>query len=310
MHRADKGAVQEHTHRNAELRRISRRRLWWALAINLAFLFVELIGGLATGSLALLADAGHMLTDVLALGLAIFVAHLATRPPTPERTFGFLGAEVVGAFLNGATLAVIVGLVFWEAAQRILTPTPVQGFGMLIVAFGGLLANLGSAWVLLGNRKDNVNIEGAFLHMMADALGSVGALLAGVVILLTGWTLIDPLASCLIGIRILWSSVGLLRQTLRILIHATPPDTDFQVIKAAIEANEHVAEVYDLHIWLVTSGFPVLTAHVRLKSDCCDTHHWQRCLRQMQDMIHDRFNIVHATLQFEPEGYQRDQRDF
>jgi cobalt-zinc-cadmium efflux system protein len=310
MHRGGKEAVREHTHPNSDLRRISRRRLWWALAINLAFLVVEVIGGLATGSLALLADAGHMLTDVLALGLAVFVAYLATRPPTPERTFGLLGAEVVGAFLNGATLVVIVGFVFWEAARRIFAPTPVQGLGVLVVAFAGLLANIGSAWVLAGSRKDSVNIEGAFLHMLADTLGSVGALLAGTVILLTGWTLIDPLASCVIGLLILWSSVGLLRQTLRILIYATPPDTDYHAIKAAIEANEHVAEVYDLHIWAVTSGFPVLTAHVRLRSDCCDTRHWQRCLRQIQNMIRNRFDIVHATLQLEPEGYQKDHRDF
>ncbi len=297
--------VHEH---GSDLRELSRRRLWWALAINLVFLLVEFVGGLLTGSLALLADAGHMLTDVLALALAIFVAHLAQRPATPARTFGFLRAEVIGAFVNGATLVVIVALIFREALVRFVHPAQVQGVGMLVIAAIGLLANLGTAWVLSGSRHENVNLEGAFLHMVADALGSVGAIAAGVVILLTGWMPIDPLASLVIGGLILAGSIGLLRRTLDILINATPAHLDFNEIKAALEANDHVAEVHDLHIWSVTSGFPVLTAHIRLKTDCCDTTHWQQCLRQMQDMLHDRFQIVHATLQMEPEGYAKDGR--
>ncbi|MBN1362040.1 MAG: cation transporter [Sedimentisphaerales bacterium] len=298
-----------HTHEHgSDLRALSRRRLWWALGINLAFLIVEAVGGLLTGSLALLADAGHMLTDVLALALAIFVAHLAVRPATPERTFGFLRAEVIGAFVNGATLVVIVVLIFREAVARFVHPPAVEGLGMLIVAVAGLLANLATAWVLWASRKENVNIEGAFLHMVADALGSVGAIVAGLVILLTGWMPIDPLASLVIGALILAGSIALLRRTLHILINATPAHLDFGQIKAALEANEHVAEVHDLHIWSVTTSFPVLTAHIQLKGDCCDTQHWQECLREMQDMLHERFDIVHATLQMEPEGYAKDHR--
>ncbi len=305
---------QEHDHDDhdhaADLRDVSRKRLWWALLINLAFLILEVIGGLVTGSLALLADAGHMLTDVLALALAIFVAHLAKRPATPQRTFGFLGAEVVGAFLNGATLILIVGLVFWKAIGRLMQPVAVEGAGMLIIAAAGLGANLASAWVLAGSRSENVNVEGAFLHMMADALGSVGAIVAGVVILTTGWTPIDALTSMVIGLLILWSSVGLLRRTLAMLINATPSHLDYDEIKAALEANEHVAELHDLHIWAVTSGFSVLTAHIQLREECCNTQHWQQCLRELQDMLHERFGIEHATLQFEPEGYAKDRRRF
>jgi cobalt-zinc-cadmium efflux system protein len=307
-HRHEHGEKHGPHDHHSQLRGSSRRRLWWALVINLTFLVVEVVGGLVTGSLALLADAGHMLTDVLALALALFVAHLAARPATPERTFGFLGAEVVGAFLNGAALVVVVGLVVWEAVKRMAAPVPVQGGGMLIVACAGLLANLVSAWVLFGERKENVNVEGAFLHMLADALGSVGAVVAGGVILLTGWLLIDSLVSFVIGVLILWSSLGLLRRTLRILINATPAEVDFHAIQAAIADNEHVAEVHDLHIWSVTSGFPVLTAHVRLRADCCDTRHWQQCLRAMQDMLRERFGIEHVTLQFEPEAYEKDNR--
>jgi cobalt-zinc-cadmium efflux system protein len=296
-------AHEEHDH-GADLREASRKRLWWTLAINLAFLLIEFVGGLLTGSLALLADAGHMLTDVLAMALAIFVAHLATRPATPERTFGFLRAEVIGAFINGGTLILIVGMVFLEAIRRFVHPPQVQGAGMLIIAFAGLLANLGSAWVLSGNRKDNLNVEGAFLHMLSDALGSVGAVLAGAVILATGWMPADPLVSIVIGLLILWSSIGLLRRTLAILIHATPANLDFSEILAALEANEHVAAVHDLHIWLVTSGFPVLTAHIWLKPMCSDPACWKQCLRELQDMLRERFDIEHVTLQLEPAGYR------
>ncbi len=298
----EEGGHGGHDH-EADLRGVSRRRLWWTLAINLAFLLVEFVGGLLTGSLALLADAGHMLTDVLALALAIFVAHLATLPATPERTFGFLRAEVIGAFVNGGTLILIVGMVFIEAGKRFIHPPQVQGAGMLIIAFAGLLANLGSAAVLSRSRTENINVEGAFIHMLSDALGSVGAVAAGAVILLTGWMPADPLISIVIGLLILWSSVGLLRRTLAILIHATPAHLDFNEVLAALEANEHVAAVHDLHIWLVTTGFPVLTAHIWLKPECSESVHWQKALQEMQQVLRERFDIEHATLQLEPAGF-------
>ncbi len=285
-----------------DLRVVSRRRLWWAMAIILVFLIVEVVGGLITGSLALLADAGHMLTDLLALAMAVFVGYLAERPATPERTFGFLRAEVIGAFINGATLILVVGMIFREAIGRFLHPAEVAGVGMLTVAVLGLLANLAGAWVLLGSRKENINIEGAYIHMLADTLGSVGAVVAGAVILSTGWMPADPLASVLIGLLILWSSIGLLRRTLAILIQATPPHLDFHEIQAALEANEHVAAVHDLHIWSVTSGFPVLTAHIWLKPMCSDPACWQQCLRDLQGTLRERFGIDHATLQLEPAG--------
>jgi cobalt-zinc-cadmium efflux system protein len=300
-HRHGYGEHENHGH-ETNLREVSRRRLWWAMAILLLFLIVEVIGGLLTGSLALLADAGHMLTDLLALAMAIFVGYLAQRPATPERTFGFLRAEVIGAFINGATLILVVGLVFREAIGRFLHPAEVAGVGMLGVALAGLLANLASAWVLSGSRKENINIEGAFVHMLADTLGSVGAVAAGIVILATGWLPADPLASILIGLLILWSSISLLRRTLAILIQATPPHLDFHEIQAALEANEHVAAVHDLHIWSVTSGFPILTADIWLTPMCSDPACWQECLRDLQKTLTERFGIDHATLQLEPAG--------
>jgi cobalt-zinc-cadmium efflux system protein len=302
-HEHDEQHAHEGHGHGHDLRGTSRRRLWWALVINFVFLLVEFVGGLLTGSLALLADAGHMLTDVLALGLAIFVAHLAELPPTPGRTFGFLRAEVIGAFLNGATLLLIVALVFWEAILRFVHPTAVAGAGMLGIALAGLAANLGSAAVLHASRRENINVEGAFLHMVADALGSVGAVIAGVVILLTGWVPVDPLVSIIIGGLILWSGIGLLRRTLAILIQGTPAHLDFLEIQAALEANAHVAAVHDLHIWQVTSGFPVLTATIWLKPDCNHPLCWNQCLRELQSTLHERFDIEHATLQLEPAIY-------
>ena len=309
LHDHDHGHGHNHDHA-AELRAVSRRRLWWALGINLAFLVVEIVGGLATNSLALLADAGHMFTDVLALALAIFMARLAERPPTHDRTFGLLRAEVIGAFLNGGSLVLIVGIVFWEAVQRLASPPPVAGLGMLLIATAGLAANAASAWVLFDRRNENVNVQGAFLHMVADALGSVGAIAAGAIILATGWTPADPIISMVIGALILTSSIGLLKRTTAILLNAVPEGFDFHEIKEAMEGNSHVAEVHDLHLWSITSGVPILTAHVQLNAECADTQHWQECLREMQTMLRERFHIEHSTLQFEPEGYEKDGRAF
>ena len=285
-----------------DLRALSSRRLWWALGINLVFLGVEIVGGILTHSLALLADAGHMLTDVAALALAIFMARLARSPATPGRTFGLLRAEVLGAFVNGATLVLIVGLILRAAWMRLGAPVPIAGPAMLAVAVAGLLANLASARILAGSRQENLNVEGAFRHMMADALGSVGAIVAAAVISSVGWYPIDAIASVAIGLLILWSSWGLLRQTINILLEATPKNVDYDEVKKALEALEHIERVHDLHIWTITSGAPVLSAHISLAACCAGSDHWQQCLQSAQDLLRDRFGIDHSTLQIEPTG--------
>ena len=298
-------ALHNHSH---DLRSISTKRLWIALIINVVFLILEVIGGLLSNSLALLADAGHMLTDVAALLLAIFVAHLAERLPTPKRTFGLLRAEVLGAFLNGAVLVIIVGIIFWEAWKRINQFSEINGTLMLVVAFLGLFANAGSVFVLYEVRNKNVNIKGAYLHMMADTLGSIGAIVAGVVICITGWTPIDQIVSFIIGILILIGSWELLTQTINILLEATPEDIDYEEVKKALNNVEHIKDVHDLHIWTIASGIPALSAHIELYSNCSDTNHWHSCLNDVQGMLRERFNIIHSTLQFEPEDFKRDSR--
>lgn len=282
--------------------------LWWALTINFVWLIVEIAGGIFTHSLALLADAGHMLTDVAALGLSIAVVYMARAPRSAHRTFGLLRAEVIGAFVNGATLVVIVGFVFYEAWRRFATPQAIDAPWMLAIAVVGLLANAGSAWVLLRHAKDSVNIQGAFLHLVGDALGSVGAIVAGVVIWTTGWYPADPLASVLIGLLILWGSLGLLKRTTHILLNGTPAGIDYEAVLAALSANDHVAEVHDLHIWSITDTEPALSAHLRLIPECSDSAHWQECLQEAQRMLAERFGISHATLQLEPQSMEKDQR--
>ncbi|HUU28033.1 MAG TPA: cation diffusion facilitator family transporter [archaeon] len=286
----------------------SRRLLWWAFLINLVFLGVEVAGGLISGSLALLADAGHMFTDVAALGLAIIAAYLAGLPPNSKRTFGLLRVEVIGAFINGASLVVIVGFIVWESWQRLSEPVEIHGPVMLTVAVLGLAANLASALILLGRRKENINIQAAFLHMAGDALGSAGAIVAGVVILATGWTPIDTITSLAIAVIILWGSLGLLRRTVNIIINATPEDINYDEVKKALLTIKHFDDLHDLHIWCLSTGFPVLSAHVCLNPTCSDSVHWQQCLRQAQDMLRERFGIVHSTLQLEPTGYEKDKR--
>jgi cobalt-zinc-cadmium efflux system protein len=273
--------------------------MWWVLIINLVFLAIEVAGGILTNSLALLADAGHMTTDVGALILALFMAYISRRPATPERTFGLLRAEVLGAFVNGAALVLIVGLILWEAWKRFGNVSHIDGPFMLVIAFAGFLANLVSAIILAKGRKENINVHGAFLHMLSDTMGSVGAVIAGVVIWQTGWYPIDSIASVIIGILILWSSWGFLKETMNILLEATPGDIDFLEVKAALEAIEHIEEVHDLHIWTITSGMPVLSAHISLSSCCSETIHWQECLAEAQQLLKDRFGIEHTTLQVE-----------
>jgi len=279
-----------------------------AFGINAAFLVLEVVGGVVSGSLALLADAGHMLTDVAALVLAIVVTGLAERPPTPRMTYGLLRAEVLGAFVNGATLMVVVGLIFVEAWRRFSEPAAVTVPVMIGVAVLGLAANLVSVAILYRDREKNVNLRGAFLHMAADTLGSVGVIVAGLVIMITGWRYADPLASVCIGLLILWGSWGLMSETMGILLEATPRDVDYDEVREALLAIDHITDVHDLHIWTITSGIPSLSAHVTLEPRCSDSTHWKVCLRGAQDMLRERFGIVHSTLQFEPDDYVRDDR--
>jgi cobalt-zinc-cadmium efflux system protein len=291
--------MSHHDHRHGEnARKGNRRALAVVLALTAGFTVVEIIGGLLTGSLALLADAGHMLSDNLSLGIALFAAWLAGKPATPEKSFGYRRAEILAALVNGMTLVAISIWIFVEAYSRLREPTEVLGAPMLAVASLGLLVNVVSAIVLYRSGGENLNVEGAMRHVIADALGSVGAIAAAVVIILTGWRYADPLISIAIGFLILGSSWKLLRDSTNILLEATPSNLKAEEVGHKMASAEGVVEVHDLHIWTITSGFPALSAHVLVGSD--EDCHARR--RELEELLADEFDISHTTLQVDHVG--------
>ncbi len=275
-----------------------RRALALVLALTAAYTVVEIVGGFLTGSLALLADAGHMLSDNLSLGIALGAAWLALRPATPNRSFGYRRAEILAALANGVTLVAISIWIFIEAYSRLREPTDVLGGPMLLVAALGLLVNAAGAIILYRTGGESLNVEGAMRHVFADALGSVGAMVAAAIILLTGWRYADPLVSVAIGVLILGSSWKLLRDSTNILLEATPPNLDATEVGQRMASSDGIVEVHDLHIWTITSGFPALSAHVLVgrREDC----HARR--RELEDLLAREYDISHTTLQVDHVG--------
>lgn len=297
-------AEHPHDHQDHPEARVDQRPLMIALAITAAFMVAEIIGGLVTNSLALLADAGHMATDVAALGLSLFAIWLAKRPATPQRSFGFYRAEILAALINAATLVAVSLYIFWEAFQRIGEPPEVDSGPMLVVAVAGLVANAVSAWVLSrgGGHQHNLNTRGAFLHVIGDMLGSVGAIVAALVMLATGWYLADPLLSALIGLLVLWSAWRLLRESVDVLLESTPEDIDVPDVVRAMNEVPGVAGVHDVHIWTVTSGLVAMSAHVEVANQ----QEWPRLLGDLTSLVRGRFGIAHVTLQPEETNDTRD----
>jgi cobalt-zinc-cadmium efflux system protein len=276
----------------------SKRALRLVLVLTTAFLVAEVVGGIVADSLALLADAGHMLSDALSLGVALFAAWLAGRPGGPSRTFGFRRAEILAALLNGVTLVAISIWIFVEAGMRFSDPPDVEAGLMLAIAIGGLLINLVSARILYGHSGESLNVSAAFRHVIADLLGSVGVIVAALVILATGWDYADPAISIGIGVLILGSSWSILRDSVQILLEGSPPGTDVEQVGMAMAAVPGVKEVHDLHVWTITSGFPALAAHVLVDRDT-DCHATRRDLERM---LEARFGLGHTTLQVDHEG--------
>ncbi len=271
------------------------RRLSIALVLLLAFMAAEVVVGILASSLALLADAAHMLTDAGAIALALFAARLARRPPEGGFTFGYRRAEILSAQLNGATLVGLGALIGIEGIRRLVDPPDVEGAAVLIVAVVGIGVNLVATFVLSGANRRSLNVEGAFQHVLNDLFAFVATAVAGAVILLTGFGRADGIAALLVAALMLYSGVGLLRESGRVLLEAAPRDLDPDEIGTALAAEHHVVEVHDLHVWEVTSGFPALSAHVTVRSGC-DT---QAHRRQLAELLRERFGITHSTLQVE-----------
>jgi cobalt-zinc-cadmium efflux system protein len=271
----------------------SRRALALALVLTASYTVVEVVGGLFAGSLALLAHAVHMLSDNVALALALVAAWLATKPATPERTYGYKRAEVLAALANGVMLVALALWIFVEAGMRLRDPGDVLGGWMLAIALLGIVVNVAAGLVLSRARSHSLNVEAAFRHVFADLLGSVGVAVAAVVILATGWVEADPLVSILIGVLVLVSTWSILRDSTAILLESTPRGIDADALGQRLASAPGVVEVHDLHVWTITSGFPALSAHVLVSpgEDC----HGRR--RELERLLRDEFGIEHTTLQ-------------
>jgi cobalt-zinc-cadmium efflux system protein len=272
------------------------RSLKIALVLTALLLVVEVVGGVLSNSIALLADAGHMLTDVAALALALFVAWFSKQPETPRKTFGYLRWEILAAFLNGATLLLISAWILWEAITRLGTPESVQGGLMLTVAAGGLVVNLIAARVLAGSSSESMNARGAYLHVLGDLLASVGTLVAAVLIRYTGWLMADPLASILTTVLIMNGAWRLVRESVDILLESTPAHIPLAAVRAQLEAIPGIESVHDLHVWAVTPAVVAMSAHCIVREPA-QQHH---ALEHIHDAMR-LFGIDHVTIQLERE---------
>ena len=277
---------------------LAHQALGWAFWLHVIFLLVETVGGFLTGSLALLSDAGHMLSDVLALAIAWVVSRLAHRGASLTRTYGYGRAEILGALINGLTLWLVVGAIFLESIRRLIHPLEVLSGAMLAVALAGLAVNVVCAGMLFRHRGHDLNLRGAFLHLVADSVSSVGVVTAGVLMWRFQWYLADPLASFLIGILILVSSWGLIKESVNILLEGTPAHLNIEQVRLRLEALDGVEKCHDLHIWMIGSGEPVLTAHLTATPNADRT----KVLREATDLLSAAYKIGHVTIQVEKEA--------
>jgi cobalt-zinc-cadmium efflux system protein len=276
----------------------NRRRMVIAGAINAGLVAAEVVGGILTGSLALLADAGHVLSDLGAIALALLAAAVAAQSGGPRRTFGYQRSEVIAALVNGLALVAITVLIVAAAINRLGDPPGVEGSGVLVLGVVGLVGNAAATWVLARGRRDDLNLEAVLRHSAADVLGSVAVVVSGTVILATGWRTIDPLASLAIAGLILASSIRLVREPLDVLMEAAPPGVDVDAIARSVGSVEGVRQVHELHVWSVTAGFEALAAHVVVARG----KDRDRARREVEFLLKNRYGIEHTTLQMEEEA--------
>lgn len=287
-------AGHAHDHRDAGTSRLAA-----TLVLVLVYMLAEIVGGWLSNSLALLADAGHMFSDAAALGLSLFAAWIVRRPPTARHTYGYYRAEILAALANGALLGAISLVVIFEAWHRLWQPAEVQGPLMMAVAVGGLVVNLIGLALLNAHRESSINVQGAWLHVLADLLGSVAAIAGGLAIWWRGWEWADPVASVVISLLIIYSSWALVKEAIAVLMEGTPGHVDLHEVRACIAAVDGIQDVHDLHVWTITSGMEALSGHV-VVADCGDT---PRLLAELRKCLHDRFGIDHMTIQVEPPGF-------
>jgi cobalt-zinc-cadmium efflux system protein len=277
-----------------------QKPLYIALAITSVVMIAEFVGGLLANSLALLSDAAHMLADCLALLLSIVAFRLSARPPTSKTTFGLYRLEIFAAQINGGVLIFLSLFIFYEAYQRLLQPEPIKSLLMMIVAGVGLLANMASALVLHKASKKNLNVKAAFLHIMGDLFSSLGVIVGGIVIYFTGWFIVDPLISFMIGLIILKGAYSVVKETARVLLEAVPKHIKLNKLIREVEAMEGVKAFHDVHVWIITSGLYALSGHVQIQDQRISES--TKIMADIKEYLAQRYHIDHTTLQFECEA--------
>ena len=298
-HADDHDHGHEHTHGLRQQSGGGKKDLLIALSITLLMMIAEVIGGLLSNSLALLSDAGHMLTDNFALLLSFFAMKFATMPATEKRTFGFYRLEILAALINGIILVVISLYIIYQAYLRMINPQRVEAMLMLIVAVIGLAANIIGAIVLMKHSHSNLNIRGAYLHIVGDALSSVGVVVGGVIILYTGWYLIDPILSILISFVIIYGAWALVKESVSILLESVPSHIDIETVATAISKVRGVREAYHIHVWTITSGVHAMSAHVLIDDQLVSRS--KDLINDIGTLLAEKFNILHSTIQLECE---------
>jgi cobalt-zinc-cadmium efflux system protein len=287
-------------HPDIHARSSAQRNMLVVISITTGIMIAEIIGGLLANSLALLSDAGHMLTDILALGLSLAAMKFARRPPTPAKTFGFYRLEILAAFFNGMLLLVISLYIFYEAYHRLIDPREIKGLFMLLVAATGLLANGVGIAVLRKSAHSSLNVRSAFFHLVGDTVSSVGVIVGGIVIILTGWYVVDPIISILIGGLILRGAYSLVRESIDILLEATPKEIDVEEMLGDLVRIEGVKEVHHLHLWTITSGIYAMSTHVVIDDLLISKS--TRILEEIEKLLQGKYSMEHITIQFECES--------
>ena len=293
--------MHDHDHRRAGTK--GRRPLQIVLALAAAYMLAEIAGGLWTRSLALLADAGHMASDVAALSLSLFAIWVAQRPATSQRTYGYYRAEILAALAQGAALVAVAIFIVFEAIERIGQPLPVLGGPMMAIAAGGLAVNAAGLLILRREREHSLNVRGAWLHVLSDTLGSVGALVAGGLVWRFGWNWADPVASLGIAALVIWASWSLLGEAVGVLLEGAPAHIDVDRVRGAVLDVQGVFAVHDLHIWTIASGMVCLSCHVVAKDGPGGGH----VLSEINQVLREGFGIDHCTIQLEPEGFDEEE---
>jgi cobalt-zinc-cadmium efflux system protein len=276
-----------------------RRYLLIALGLLAAFMVAEVIVAVLSGSLALLSDAGHMLSDVGAIGGALWAIALAARPPSGKWTYGLKRAEILSAAGNGITLLVVAGIVTVEAIGRLVHPPAVDGVPVIVVAVAGIVVNVAASWVLARASRSSLNVEGAFRHVLTDLYGFIGTVIAAIIVVTTGFTRADAIASLIVVALMVKAAWGLLRDSGRVLLEAAPEGMDLEDLRAHLAGVRHVLGVHDLHAWTVTSGLPALSAHIVIEDSCFNDGHAPRLLDQLQECLTGHFDVEHSTFQLE-----------